>query len=73
MATDCKSVGLRPTGVQIPLPAFQMRNAECEVWNENSAFCISPSTLKGLCSSVVEHFIGNEEVAGPIPAKGCGK
>lgn len=30
----------------------------------------SPHHLTGLCSSVVEHLFGKEEVTGPIPVKG---
>jgi hypothetical protein len=62
MGADCKSAA-RATLVQIQLGPFMKNNAS---WS----FFRAHSNPIRLCSSVVEHFIGNEEVTGSIPVKG---
>jgi hypothetical protein len=64
MGADCKSAA-RATLVQIQLGPFMKNNAS---WS----FFKAHSNPIRLCSSVVEHFIGNEEVTGSIPVKGLG-
>jgi hypothetical protein len=62
MGADCKSAA-RATLVQIQLGPFMKK----------MRLGVSSRRIKiqsRLCSSVVEHFIGNEEVTGSIPVKG---
>ncbi len=62
MGADCKSAA-RATLVQIQLGPFTMISAS---WS----FFRTHSNQTRLCSSVVEHFIGNEEVTSSILVKG---
>jgi hypothetical protein len=62
MGADCKSAA-RATLVQIQLGPFTMVSAS---WS----FFRTHSSHSCLYSSVVEHFIGNEEVTGSNPVGG---